>query len=145
MWVRKGNPISETYRIPMSQGGGSLLIWGAVWIGGRSPIHIQRNTMNSERYVQVLENYVYPLSFELGDPSLDWIFMDDNARPHRSKLSNSFKERAGIRTLQWPARSPDLNPIENVWSMLKRDIRRHMLLGDNLDRLEMSSVKLGIA
>ena len=50
IWIRSGNDVPESYLIPHIQsGGGSLLIWGAIWIGGRSDLHIQSVTMNSER------------------------------------------------------------------------------------------------
>jgi len=48
-------------------GGGSLLIWGAIWIGGRSPLKIMKKTVNSEIYIEVLEELVSHIFFELGD------------------------------------------------------------------------------
>ena len=61
---------------------------------------------------------------------------DDNATCHRNFVTNSYKSQAGLRTLSWPAWFPDLNPIENMWSLLKRRVRRLLLPGDDLARLE---------
>ena len=41
--------------------------------------------------------------------------MDDNARAHRARITNRYLEQAAIVRLDWPARSPDLNPIEHAW------------------------------
>ncbi|GFX91683.1 transposable element Tcb2 transposase [Trichonephila clavipes] len=52
--------------------------------------------------------------------------MDGNARPHRANLVNEFLESEDIKRIPWPANSPDLNPIENLWDYLGRAIaRRH--------------------
>ena len=56
--------------LPVNQGGGRLLIWAAIWMNGRTELHVQRNNINSDGYVDVLREHVLPLSNRLGDPSI---------------------------------------------------------------------------
>ncbi|ERL93740.1 hypothetical protein D910_11026 [Dendroctonus ponderosae] len=62
---------------------------------------------------------IIPLRDELGG---QFIFMDDNARPHRTRAVQAVLENRNITRLDWPAMSPDMSPIENIWDYVSRAI-----------------------
>ena len=65
-------------------------------------------------------------------PNNNGWFQEDNARPHKLKIAMTFQTENDICTLSWPAQSPDLNPIENLWSEVKKKICTYKKLPSNL-------------
>lgn len=88
-----------------------------------------RNGYSSKSYTDALENGL------IGFYTPDSIFQQDNARIHTSDHTKLWFEMHGIHMIEWPPHSPDLNPIEVVWSLLKRELfNRYPLLANGRRR-----------
>ncbi|CAH1983572.1 unnamed protein product [Acanthoscelides obtectus] len=104
--------------------GGSIMFWGGIMFNHRSSLIQIQGTMTAEIYEEnVIQPIIQPLRNEFGN---NFIFMDDNARPHRARRVQRALERGQIVRLPWPAYSPDMNPIENIWDTIDRAVRNRM-------------------
>ncbi|KAL0203316.1 hypothetical protein M9458_001334, partial [Cirrhinus mrigala] len=81
-----------------------------------------RSKVNTAVYQDVLEHFVLPAADQLNGDA-DFIFQQDLAPAHSAKATSTWFKDHGIPVLDWPANSPDLNPIENLWGIVKRKMR----------------------
>lgn len=106
-----------------------IMVWGCFHKNSIGPLVIVEGNINGARYRELLEEYLIPFYNE------DYLFQDDNAPCHTANLVKEWKEEMLINILPWPAQSPDLNPIENLWSELERKVRSHKPRPKNKDEL----------
>ncbi len=98
------------------------MIWAAMSSAGVGPLCFLKSTVNAAIYEEILEHFKLPSADKLyGDA--DFIFQQDLAPAHTAKGTKSWFNDHGVTVLDWPANSPDLNPIENLWDIVKRKMR----------------------
>ncbi len=91
----------------------SVMIWAAMSSAGVGPLCFLKSTVNAAIYQEILEHFMLPSTDKLyGDA--DFIFQQDLAPAHTAKGTKSWFNDHGVTVLDWPANSPDLNPIEKL-------------------------------
>ena len=119
----------------------ALMVWGAINWSGKSKLCIEEwgFKINQDSYIEILENYLVPFADLIYGKDEEWTFLQDNAPAHRGKKTTKYLEESQISLMGHPPYSPDLNPIEFIWRLLKDDVEKQS--PQNLDELKNAIFK----
>ncbi|GFX68963.1 transposable element Tcb1 transposase [Trichonephila clavipes] len=119
VWRRTGQRSDPAFIVErhtaISQG---VTVWGAISWDTRSSLVVLQGTLTARRYV---DDILTPIVLPMISSRPGAIYQQDNARPHTARLSQQCLQ--GYDVLPWPARSPDLSPIDHVWDALGRQLQ----------------------
>jgi hypothetical protein len=96
-------------------GGGSVMVWVCISHECKLDLITIQGNLTGDQYVRdVLQPVVVP-HFDTHPLATKPVYMDDNARPHRSRAVTAYLQSEAVTYVPWPDLSPDLNPIEHIW------------------------------
>jgi transposase len=125
IWKKKGEGlIPREVQGTVKFGGGNIMVWGCMGWEGVGELAEIEGRMDADQYVAILEDHLLPIMEESG-VSEEVIFQQDNDPKHTSKKAKKWFEDHAITLLDWPAQSPDLNPIEHLWHHIKKELTKY--------------------
>ena len=134
VWRKPGTDNHLANTIPtMKHGGGIIVLWGCFSAGGTGRLVRVEAKISAAMYRDTLDENLLQTTLDLG-LERRFIFQWDNGPEPTANITKQWLQDNSVNVLEWASQSPDLNPIEHLWTDLKMAVHRRS--SSNLIELE---------